>query len=116
MYGADRFVENLEEMGINLWGPIKWYWVLCWQAITPLILITLVVKQFENGINVSYEEYKFPDSVQALGWLISLSSVVMLPLLAVRQIVRRHKKGKELGWALFKVTPKWMPASEITDN
>ena len=116
MYGIDRFVENLEEMGINLWGPIKWYWVLCWQAITPLILITLVVKQFENGIHVKYEEYVFPDSIQSLGWLISLSSVVMLPLLAVRQIVRRYRKGKKLGFALYKVTPKWMPASKITDN
>ena len=106
---ATRFVENLEEMGIKLSGPVRWYWVLCWQFITPLILLVLVVAQFAKGIQVSYDEYEFPEEINALGWLISLSSVAMLPLLAVRQIVRRSRKGKELGLALFKVTPKWKP-------
>ena len=116
MYGTDRFVENLEEMGIRLWGPIKWYWILCWQAITPLILIVLVVQQFKNGMHVEYEGHVFPSSVQSLGWLISLSSVVMIPLLAARQIIRRYRKGKKLGFALYKSTPKWMPATKIIGN
>ena len=116
MYGTDRFVEDIEEMGMMLWGPIKWYWVFCWKAITPLILIVLVVMQFKNGISVSYEKYKFPDAVNGLGWLISLSSVLMLPLLAARQIIRRHRKGKKLGFALFKQTPKWLPATKIIGN
>lgn len=116
MYGTDRFVENLEEMGIRLWGPVKWYWILCWQAITPLILIVLVVQQFKSGIHVKYEEYIFPSSIQSLGWLISLSSVAMIPLLAARQIIRRYRKGKKLGFALYKSTPKWLPATKIIGN
>ncbi len=112
MYGADKFVGNLEEMGIRLWGPIKWYWILCWQVITPGILIVLIVQQFKSGINVSYGHYRFEDPIQTLGWLISLSSVAMLPLLAVRQIIKRYRSGKKLGFALYKPTPKWLPASK----
>jgi hypothetical protein len=112
MYGMDKWIENLEEMGMKLWGPIKWYWIICWQVITPGILVVLLVQQFSSGFNVKYGDYRFPDNIQGLGWLLAISSVAMLPLLAVRQIIKRYRGGKKLGFALYKATSKWRPASK----
>jgi SNF family Na+-dependent transporter len=110
MYSMDKWSENLKEMGMNLWGPIKWYWIICWKFITPGILVKLLVKQLKRGFNVEYGDYRFPDNIQMLGWCLALSSVAMLPLLAIRQIIKRHGRGKKLGFALFKATAKWRPA------
>ena len=38
IYGVDPFFKNLEEMNIRLWGPVKWYWIVCWKFVTPAIL------------------------------------------------------------------------------
>ena len=35
IYGLDHFFDRLEEMNIRLWGPLKWYWIVCWKVVTP---------------------------------------------------------------------------------
>ena len=45
MYGADTFWADIEKMGIRKRPCVKWYWIVCWKAITPLILAVLVAIQ-----------------------------------------------------------------------
>ncbi len=112
MYGVNRFFGDIEEMGMRLPAGVKYYWKACWLVITPVILFVLVVWKFFSVGKVYYDDKKnpFPDEIQALGWLIGASSVIFLPILAVRQVLKRKRSGKPLGWALFKPTPKWLPA------
>ncbi len=113
LYGVERFFGDIREMGMRLPAPVKWYWKICWLVVTPLVLAVLVILKFvsvASGKGVDYAGYVFPPAVQGLGWLIGLSSVIFLPLLAVRQILKRKRSGKALGWALFKPTAKWLPA------
>ncbi len=110
LYGVDRFFGDIRQMGMRLPSIIKWYWKICWLFITPLILGVLVVWKFVETADVSYGDKVFPPCIQGLGWLISTSSVVLLPLLGLRQVIKREREGKPLGKALFRPTPKWMPA------
>ena len=112
-YGTDKFLENIKEMGMNIHPAVEIYWTACWVFITPIILITLIIWNFVDYPEVSYAGYTFPPGVQGLGVLIALSSVIMLPLLLVRQLLRRRAKGKPLGRALLEPTPKWKPAGKL---
>lgn len=39
VYGCNRFIENMAEMGIILSKGAKYYWWCCWVIITPLTLL-----------------------------------------------------------------------------
>ena len=108
-YGINKFFDNIREMELKIPTFMKLYWKACWCFISPAIMAVLLVVKF-----IKYEPYKsnkyvYPPNIQALGWLISLSSVMCIPIFAVYQIVTRIKKGKKLGWALFQPTRRWGP-------
>ena len=42
-YGTKRFFENIKEMGMKLPRVIKLYLGLCWNFITPLLLLTGII-------------------------------------------------------------------------
>ena len=112
LYGVDRFLGDIEEMGMRLPTVARWYWKTCWTGITPTILAILVVWKFATLEDVKYAGEPFPAPVQVLGLLIGFSSVIFLPLLAVRQVLKRRASGKPLGAALWRPTPKWLPAKK----
>jgi len=109
LYGTDRFLMNIEDMGIQLPLFAKVYWSACWTVVTPVILAILVVAKFITYSPVAYAKVPFPESVQVAGWIIGASSCVLIPAVLVRQVLKRKKAGKPLGWALLKPTPKWLP-------
>ena len=122
-YGTANLALNLEEMGIELSGPVRWYWTLCWQAFAPLTLFMVIMcellKVVDSGVLFDLSDNDYP-AVQVLGLLIVLSSLVMLPLFAIRPI---RKKYREVGdWNLavdlvHKPLPEWRrKASERENN
>ena len=54
--------------------------------------------------------YVWPSIIQALGWLIPLSSTLFIPALAVYQVWRHDTNGYPLGVAMFRPTRLWKPA------
>jgi len=123
VYGADRLMDNIHEMGIlrtNNGSPtlskyftigMKWYWKICWCFITPILLSVLLILQFVFTKPVSYKGETFPDNIQALGWLCGVFSVLFIPAITVYQYVQRYRKGKDIGWAMFKPTRRWGPVA-----
>ena len=58
LYGVDKFLANIKEMGLHLPKPVEWYWKACWGVISPLILITLVIVTFAKNAPLSTELYE----------------------------------------------------------
>ena len=48
--------------------------------------------------------------IQSLGWLISCSSTLLIPLIGLYQVWKRTHKGKPIGMAMFRPTHNWKPA------
>ena len=42
VYGADRLMGNLGEMGVRQGGALRWYWTVCWRFVCPAVLAVLV--------------------------------------------------------------------------
>jgi len=114
MYGVDNFMDNIREMKMNLPKPVEMYWKICWMFVTPLLLTVVLVLQFVYAEEVKYGQYTFPDEIQALGWIIGCASTIFIPAIGAWQYYRRYRKGKDIGLAMFKRTPRWKPAVGAT--
>lgn len=90
VYGVDRFLDDIRTMLGYYPQPYKW-WRVAWKFFTPLLLVSLVVFSCVDYTPVSYRNYVFPEWANALGWLVSMTSVAMIPLLVVIQLFRTEK-------------------------
>ena len=87
IYGAEKCVYgDLPQMNIRMGKFAAFYWISCWKFITPTILIILLILSFFNMGQVGYGAYTYPWAVQALGCLITVSTVAWIPIVGVVRI------------------------------
>ena len=105
-YGADQFWENIEEMGMKRRPWVKMYWMICWKFIAPIILTILVIAKFVDDIMKTYQGIEEPTDETIynglIRWLITLTSVGIIPGFAIHEVIKRRRNNEELGTALFR--------------
>ena len=115
-YGADNFLRNIEEMKIKFPKAIRMYWKICWQFITPLVLIIITIVSFAQTkpqFSEVYRHYEWPNNIQALCWLMPLSTVLFIPIVGIYQIFRLKSINKPLTMeTLIRKTPSWKPSPD----
>ena len=96
VYGAEQFMEDLHSM-LGFYPFPRMFWLLSWKLVSPALLIVrtslagqgkcktlyLQVILVTTAIGYkgnSYDEYVYPSWANALGWLLTMSSVLMVPL------------------------------------
>ena len=109
LYGVNNFCENIREMDLKLPKFMEYYWKACWCFISPALMAVLLVVKFVKHEPYKSNDYVYPPNIQALGWLISMTSVMFIPLVAIYQVLIRLKKGKTLGWTMLSPTRRWGP-------
>uniref|UniRef100_A0A8C2I7J8 Transporter n=1 Tax=Cyprinus carpio TaxID=7962 RepID=A0A8C2I7J8_CYPCA len=77
--GVDRFSDDIQEMIGQRPGL---YWRLCWKFVSPCFLLFMVVVSFATFNPPKYGSYYFPAWATMLGWCLSISSMIMVPLYA----------------------------------
>ncbi|KAG1674786.1 Sodium-dependent noradrenaline transporter [Nymphon striatum] len=96
------------------------YWRICWKYVSPAFLLAIIIIGVVNGGQLSYNNYKYPPYAIALGWVLTCSSVGMIPAYAIFYFVW-HGKGsmkqvralKELRTVMEKVTESYGNISNI---
>ncbi|XP_066561896.1 sodium- and chloride-dependent GABA transporter 2 [Amia ocellicauda] len=78
VYGADRFLDNIEDMiGYRPWLVFS----LCWRFFTPIVcMATFTFSLVQWSPLTMNGSYVYPGWAYGLGWLLALSSIVLLPL------------------------------------
>lgn len=76
-YGTDNFIRDLEFMLPKTKLSIGWR--LCWQYVSPLILIFMFCTVFVYNSDITYNGVSYPAWAIALGWLSSLMSLLVIP-------------------------------------
>lgn len=68
VYGVNQFLDNIEEMGMNL-PDAKWIWRILLVGVTPICLITVTVLSWIGRDPLSYGSYIYPSGVQGIYFL-----------------------------------------------
>lgn len=75
-YGLGNIVRDIEYMlGIRL----GLWWKICWKIVNPLVLVFIFVTVLKYNTKVTYNGVEFPDWAISLGWISSLSSLLIIP-------------------------------------
>ena len=85
------------------------YWRICWKFISPVFLFVIMVLQIfdESPFSMKMynsEEYVYPLGARLIGYGVALSSVLMIPALALRSLYR--KKGNFGQKLLLSISPE----------
>ncbi|KAL1256244.1 hypothetical protein QQF64_011789 [Cirrhinus molitorella] len=84
IFGAERMFDIIEDMTKS--RP-NYMFMLCWKYLTPLVsLVSFIYSMVEYKPLTFNRWYVYPDWAYALGWLLALSSIILVP-----------------GWALFRM-------------
>ncbi|XP_068191553.1 sodium- and chloride-dependent GABA transporter 3-like [Antennarius striatus] len=87
-FGADRVINIIEDMTGQKPNA---FFKLCWKYIIPLLsLISFILYLVEYKHLKFNDWYIYPDWAYALGWLMMLSSVLMVPLWAIGKTLVTH--------------------------
>ncbi|GAU93469.1 hypothetical protein RvY_05404 [Ramazzottius varieornatus] len=117
-YGADRFYEDIRRMlgfRINPW--MKW----CWKYLGPIFTMSVMLFAIARSERLTYKRpegvYVYPDWAQAAGWLLALSSMIIIPLYAFYRIIREKGSLRERLRAAMSSTIKERPeALEVRER
>ncbi|CAL4114180.1 unnamed protein product, partial [Meganyctiphanes norvegica] len=96
IYGFRRLMSMLEEMNIHVCLPLHGYWAVTWMLITPISLGMILVMSLTDLDKAKYEDYEFPIAVQILAWLLLLTSILVIPVVAIIVYFKSGKRGHEL--------------------
>ncbi|CAM1329309.1 DAT (predicted) [Pycnogonum litorale] len=85
IYGIKRFCNDIKEMIGYTVGP--WF-KICWGLLAPASLISIIVYGFISDEPLEYREYKYPLWSRILGWMLSASSVLCIPIVAIIKLIK----------------------------
>ncbi|XP_056334355.1 sodium- and chloride-dependent GABA transporter 2-like [Danio aesculapii] len=84
IFGAKKMFDIIEDMTKS--QPNYWF-MLCWKYLTPLLSLTSFVYSMVRYTPLTFNRwYVYPDWAYALGWLLALSSILLVPGWALGQM------------------------------
>ncbi|CAF3316481.1 unnamed protein product [Rotaria socialis] len=92
VYGVENFCDDIALMIGENRRPGK-FWKICWQYISPLILIFTIVFSSLFYQEVTLDDYAYPSWALALGWIVVIACLGWLPYIFTVEICRRGTWG-----------------------
>lgn len=88
IYGANRFIEDIEMMiGKKHWSFWLW-WRGCWMFVSPALLLAILLWSLITFESPSYGTIKYPIWGTALGWCMIICCLIWIPIVAVIKVFR----------------------------
>ncbi|XP_063065961.1 sodium- and chloride-dependent glycine transporter 2-like [Engraulis encrasicolus] len=85
--GLRRFTSMLSK---SLGKAPNIYFKVCWTAITPLMVVVILVTSIVQHTPPRYgKTYQFPDWSKAVGWMLTMASIICIPIGAAHDLYSR---------------------------
>ena len=106
IYGFDRFSEDVSMM---LGKTLSGYWRVCLRFLSVFAVSAILVVTCARYQPLKFGDYSYPRWAVSLGWLVSLSSLIWLPLLFMKNYCIRSGMWEEV-LALSRAEDTWGPS------
>ncbi|XP_068195987.1 sodium- and chloride-dependent GABA transporter 3-like [Antennarius striatus] len=83
IFGANRLCNIIEDMTGQ--RP-SLFFKLCWKYVVPLLSLISCIGYLRDYKRLMINDYLYPDWAYSLGWVMTLSSVLMIPLWAAGRV------------------------------
>jgi len=108
IYGVDKFLEDLRFM-LGFYPYPRLFWKWSWKISSPVIVILILNFTIKDYQGNKYDEYHYPDWANTVGWCITFSSVVCIPIVGLFKIARAEGSLWARISQLTTVSPDWGP-------
>lgn len=108
VYGINRTLDNIQEMGMTLMRVTKWYWRSVWVVITPLVLITIFIFILTDLSPTQFRGYVFPWWADVIGYMFGLMTLIPFIVLATLELIKVGRGEKTFRY-LIAPTENWGP-------
>jgi solute carrier family 6 amino acid transporter-like protein 5/7/9/14 len=109
IYGADRFLDNIKYM-LGFYPFPYFFWKWAWKIVSPSIVVAILIFTWFNFSGNKYGDYHFPTWANAIGWFITFSSVIMIPIVAIIKIYNEEGSFSARVKKLCQPSYDWGPA------
>ncbi|XP_011346453.2 sodium- and chloride-dependent glycine transporter 1 [Ooceraea biroi] len=93
IYGADRFLDDAQQM-IGSRGRVwRFFWTWMWKVVTPTALFFILCFNWVQYEPLKYGAYIYPEWANALSWVISMLPVWVIIGLAIDQLKVRRRRS-----------------------
>ncbi|XP_034942351.1 sodium- and chloride-dependent glycine transporter 1 [Chelonus insularis] len=93
VYGANRFLDDIQHM-IGPRGKCwKFFWTWMWKVVTPAALFFILFFNWVEYEPLSYGAYIYPKWADVAGWIVGLLPVMVIVLFAIFQLTVPRKRS-----------------------
>ncbi len=79
-----RFMQDIATMT----GRMPWLaWRICWQGTAPLFITIIIIFAWVDYSPITYDDRPYPAWADALGWCMTLTSIIFIPIIAGRKLM-----------------------------
>jgi len=110
IYGADRFLEDVRFM-LGFYPFPRLFWKWAWKVVSPAIVVLILFFTWTDYKGNSYGEYDFPTWANGLGWCITFSSIVCIPIVAASKILGEEGSLYSRVQKLLQPADDWGPSA-----
>ncbi|XP_074646895.1 sodium- and chloride-dependent glycine transporter 1-like [Tubulanus polymorphus] len=107
IYGWDRYFSDI---GIMMGRRPTIWWRMTWQFITPILIVAVLLFAWIDYSPARYGEQAYPVWADTIGWFMTISAVIWIPILIIYQIVVQKGSFVERLKAAVRVSDDWGPA------
>ena len=123
-YGINRFVDNIQEMGMNVglsrpYGILRVLFFVLLAVITPIALIALCIIAWMQREPIVYGGEKFPPVAEGFGWVMELGPLIFMIIMPVWQVYKMSKENipiSEMWKKLTTPSKSWYEVERVEDK
>ncbi|XP_023688147.1 sodium- and chloride-dependent neutral and basic amino acid transporter B(0+) [Paramormyrops kingsleyae] len=113
IYGANRFIKDIEMM-IGTRSALFWlWWRACWLFITPCVLSVILVWSLSSFTPPTYGSVVYPRWGLSLGWCLLTFCLIWIPIVSMWKLWKADGSLWQRCKVVCTPTDKWGPYLEI---
>eukprot|EP00092_Neocalanus_flemingeri_P034545 GFUD01037568.1.p1 GENE.GFUD01037568.1~~GFUD01037568.1.p1 ORF type:complete len:663 (+),score=142.17 GFUD01037568.1:118-2106(+) len=111
VYGVKNFCEDMKSM---LGFTPGWYFKACW-VLSPVFLVVIFIAACADWHQPSYGSVSYPPWAHTIGWVLTLVSVVQIPIWMLIMLLVSIMEGGFGSWSTFGPTYSWLERRSTAD-